>query len=232
MCGGAPVPESMLERAERRLPGVWVAHVYGLTEGGGTVCFVPPAATRDKLGSVGLPSLNARLRVTAEAGPVAPGETGEVEVLAPTLCAGYWGDPEATSALFHDGWLRTGDLGLLDADGFLFLTGRKKELVISGGMNVFPAEVEAVLERHPAVRHAAVFGVPHERWGETVAAAVELRPGRSATSAQLVAFCRERLSGFKSPTRVWFVEQLPRTPSGKIRKHDLVEHYAERAGDG
>ncbi|MFT4286984.1 class I adenylate-forming enzyme family protein [Nocardioides sp.] len=232
MCGGAPVPAAMLERAARLLPGVWVAHVYGLTEGGGTVCFVPPATARDKPGSAGVPSLNARIRVRSETGPAAPGEIGEVEVLAPTLCAGYWGDIEATRALFDDGWLRTGDLGFLDADGFLFLTGRRKELIISGGMNVFPAEVEAVLEQHPAVRHAAVFGVPHQRWGETVAAAVELLPGHATTSQQLVELCRERLSGYKLPTVVWFVEQLPRTPSGKIRKYDLVERYAGRAGDG
>ncbi len=226
MCGGAPVPEPMLARAAEAMPGAWIAHVYGLTEGGGTVSFVRPGAA--KPGSAGGPSLNAALRIADGEGLCAAGEVGEIEVLAPTLCAGYWGDPAATELLFHDGWLRTGDLGRLDVDGDLFVTGRKKELIISGGMNVFPGEVEAALERHPAVRNAAVFGIPHERWGEAVAAAVEVADGASIDEAELVAFCRSLLAGYKKPTRVWVVPVLPRTASGKIKKGGLSEELLAR----
>ena len=220
MCGGAPVPEPILAKAAELLPGAWIAHVYGLTEGGGTVAFVPPGA--EKAGSAGRPSLNASLRIAGSDALLPIGEIGEIEVLAPTLCAGYWRDPAATEQLFHDGWLRTGDLGWIDKDGYLFITGRKKELIISGGMNVFPGEIEAVLERHPAVRNAAVFGIPHERWGEAVAAAVEVADGVSVDEAELVALCREFLAGYKKPTRIWIVDKLPRTASGKIKKSGLA----------
>jgi fatty-acyl-CoA synthase len=226
MCGGAPVSESMLADAALLLPDVWTAHVYGLTEGGGTVTFTPRWATRAKPGSAGLPSLNAQLRIASQQAESGPGVIGEIEVLAPTLSAGYWAEPEATDQLFHDGWLRTGDLGYLDDDGFLFITGRCKELIISGAMNVFPAEIEAVLESHPAVRRAAVFGLPHPRWGEAVAAAVELGVEARPSEEELIEFCRQHLSGYKKPTRVWFVDQLPRTASGKLKKLELSSRYA------
>lgn len=233
MCGGSPVPVSMLEDATTILPGVWVAHVYGLTEGGGTLTWLPPGQGRERPDSAGLPSLNVRLRIVGTAGPVAAGEVGEIQVLAPTVCAGYWEDEEATRALFDDGWLRTGDLGFLDTDGYLHLTGRSKELIISGGMNVFPAEVEAVLESHPGVRSAAVFGLPHERWGETVVAAVERSVGAfevAVTADDLIEHCRAHLSGHKKPTRLWFVDALPRTQSGKIRRHELVDRFSGVGG--
>lgn len=233
MCGGSPVPVSMLEDSARILPGVWVAHVYGLTEGGGTLTWLPPGHGRQRPGSAGLPSLNVRLRIMGPDGPAPAGEIGEIQALAPTLCAGYWEDEAATEALFDDGWLRTGDLGFLDADGYLHVTGRSKELIITGGMNVFPAEVEAVLESHPKVRSAAVFGLPDERWGETVVAAVERSVETSeeaVTAEDLIEHCRAHLSGHKKPTRLWFVDTLPRTQSGKIRRQELIAQFSQAGG--
>jgi acyl-CoA synthetase (AMP-forming)/AMP-acid ligase II len=150
------------------------------------------------------------------------------------MCAGYWEDEQATEDLFDEGWLRTGDLGFLDAGGYLHVTGRSKELIISGGMNVFPAEVEAVLESHPKVRSAAVFGLPDERWGETVVAAVERSVEASeevVTAEDLIEHCRAHLSGHKKPTRLWFVDALPRTPSGKIRRQELIARFSQAGGD-
>lgn len=227
MCGGSPVPSALIERTAAALPHVWFAHVYGLTEGGGTVTHLPVWAPVDKRGTAGIASFNARVRVVDSQGNGVPvGSVGEIEVQAPTVCAGYHDDPEATAQLFRDGWLRTGDLGSFDAEGYLTITGRTKELIISGGMNVFPSEVETVLERHAAVRHASVFGLPHPRWGEAVVAVVELHDDAEADQNELVSFCRAHLAGHKKPLRVWFADSLPRTASGKVQKRVLADTYA------
>lgn len=184
-------------------------------------------APESKRLTAGRPSLNARVRVVgADGEPLPPGGAGEIEVQAPTLCSGYYGDPDATAALFRDGWLRTGDVGVLDLEGYLTITGRTKELIISGGMNVFPAEVEAVLELHPHVRHAAVFGVPDERWGEAVAAAVVPHEGAYVSREELLVLCRDHLASHKKPLHFWFVTDLPRTASGKLRRAELAEAYS------
>ena len=228
MTGGAAVSRELLAAASTALPGVHVMQVYGLTEGGGTVSYAPESMPDAKAGSAGRASTHASIRIVDEAGTVlGPDAIGEIQMQAPTVCAGYWEDPDATTQLFDAGWLRTGDLGLLDAEGYLFITGRKKDLIISGGMNIFPIEVEAVLERHPHVRAAAVFGLPHERWGESVCAAVELEPGLSVSAEELTALCRESLASYKKPTRIEFLDALPRTSSGKVSKRDLPAMFGQ-----
>lgn len=224
MCGGSPLSGDLLRRATAAFHSTDVVQVFGLTEGGGTVSFVPGDRLADKIGSAGRASLHNRLRVVDEAGhPCDPGATGEIQVQGPTMTLGYWDDPEATDALFSDGWLNTGDLGHLDKDGYLTISGRRKELIISGGMNIFPSEVEDVLTRHPAVRAAAVIGLPDDRWGEVVCAVVEPEPGMDPTPDDLVAHCREHLAGHKKPRVVHVVPELPRTMSGKVRKQALRE---------
>lgn len=223
MCGGAPLSEAVIRQAQAAFPHTRVVQVYGLTEGGGTVTYVPPDDVHRKVGSAGLPSMHNMLRVVDSAGsPCAPGTTGEILVRGPAMTTGYWDDPEATAAAVRDGWLWTGDLGHLDAEGFLYIDGRRKELIISGGMNIFPKEIEDVLRSHAGVRDAAVIGVPHERWGETVCAVVERVPGGTVDSQELIAHCRERLASYKKPTVVRFLPTLPRTLSGKVRKTELA----------
>jgi long-chain acyl-CoA synthetase len=157
---------------------------------------------------------------------VAPGEPGEIWTRSAQNMVGYFERPEETAqALTADGWLRTGDVGTRDAEGYLFLLDRKKELIISGGENVYPAEVEGALAAHPDVAEVAIFGVPSEKWGETVKAAVVPRPGHTVTAESVIAFARERLAAFKCPTSVDVVAALPRTVTGKITKDVLREPY-------
>jgi acyl-CoA synthetase (AMP-forming)/AMP-acid ligase II len=150
---------------------------------------------------------------------------GEIQVRGETVTPGYWRLPAETAAAFQDGWLRTGDLAVQDAEGYLTIVDRLKDLILSGGENVYSTEVEHVLYQHPAVLEAAVFGVPHEVWGEAVTAAVVLRPGEAVTAGALVAFCREHLAGYKVPKAISFLEELPKTGSGKIQKARLREAF-------
>ena len=159
-------------------------------------------------------------------GDCGPGDVGEVWLRAPNVMAGYYDRPtETAAALMPDGWLRTGDGGYLDDEGFLFLTDRIKDMIVSGGENIYPIEVEEVLSQHPAVADVAVIGVPHERWGETVKALVVVAPNSDVAADELVAFARERLAGYKLPRSVDFVSGLPRTPAGKVLKRELRARY-------
>lgn len=231
MCGGSPLSEDLLRRATAAFPHTRVVQVYGLTEGGGSVTFVPSDRLLDKIGSAGRPSLHNRVRVVGSAGRSCPaGEIGEIQIQGPTVTSGYWDDPDATAALFADGWLRTGDLGVLDDDGFLTISGRTKELIISGGMNIFPSEVEEVIERHPGVRSVAVIGLPDDRWGEIVCAVVEPATDQWPDPEEIIERCRERLAGHKKPRIVHVVRKLPRTMSGKVRKQELLERLAPGPG--
>jgi len=188
---------------------------------------------QDIVASVGraLPSASVWVR-----GPdgqrLPPGETGELVAEADTLAAGYYGNPEATAEVFVDGCYRTGDLGHMDANGYAYVTGRAKDLIISGGMNVFPAEVEAVLVTAPGVAEAAVFGVEDQRWGEAVTAAVVLRPGAQVSEEEIVAHVRGNLAGYKKPARVHVVDELPRNASLKVQKHLLQERFGPGSGAG
>jgi acyl-CoA synthetase (AMP-forming)/AMP-acid ligase II len=212
--------------------------VYGLTETtGGVVQLDPsdhdPDGPREHLlRSAGRPLPWVELRVVdpASGGDCPPGSVGEVWLRAPNVMAGYFNRPvETAAALTGDGWLRTGDGGYVDADGYLFLTDRLKDMVVSGGENVYPIEVEEALSQHEGVREVAVIGVPDERWGETVMALVVPAPGASPTAEELVAFARARLAGYKLPRIVEFVSELPRTPSGKVLKRELRDRHRPAA---
>jgi fatty-acyl-CoA synthase len=219
--GGAPMPESLLELWQRR--GVGIVQGYGLTEAAPNVLCLPPEDAERKLGYAGkpYPHVDVALR-DPETGELLDGvATGELVVKGPNVFAGYWRDPEATAAAFAGGWLLTGDVAQRDDEGYYRIVGRLKELVISGGENVYPAEIEDVLHAHLAVAEAAVFGVPDERWGEVCVAVVALRPGAEVDEASLLDWCRARLARYKVPKEVRFVEALPRSAMNKVLKDEL-----------
>jgi long-chain acyl-CoA synthetase len=210
--------------------------VYGMTETTGAFSQLDPAdhdpngPRAHLLRSAGRPYPWAEAKVMdLERGTeCAVGEVGEVWTRSTQNMLGYWNKPEETAkTVTADGWLKTGDAGYLDADGFLFLTDRVKDMIVSGGENVYPAEVENALAAHPAIAEVGVIGVPSERWGETVKAVVVLKPGHETTAAEIINFAKERLAGYKCPTSVDLTEALPRNPSGKILKKDLRKPYWE-----
>jgi acyl-CoA synthetase (AMP-forming)/AMP-acid ligase II len=232
--GAAPMTEALLRRALDAFGGGFLG-VYGMTETAGTVVALDPAdhepdGPRSKLlRSVGRPLPWLELRVadleTGEEAP--PGVVGEILVRSGQNMKGYWNQPETTAqTLLPDGWLRTGDGAYRDEDGYVYLQDRIKDMIISGGENVYPAEVENAVADHPAVAAVAVIGVPHERWGETVKAVVVPVAGADVSAEDLIAFARTRLARYKCPTSVEFVDELPRTPTGKVLKKALREQYA------
>ncbi len=224
-CGGAPCPRAIIDAAAAR--GFAFLQGYGLTETapGGTLLSMDD--WRKKAGTVGRPMRHVELRVVDERGhDVATGEIGEVWFRGPNVFAGYWGRPEATAEAFAPGgWFKSGDLGVLDEGGYLTLVDRKKDMIISGGENVYSAEVEDVLHSHPAVREAAVIGVADEKWGEVVRAVVALQPGAHADADAIIEHCRRHLAKYKSPRTVVFVDALPRNAGGKVLKHVLRERW-------
>ena len=219
--GGAPMPESLLEKWLER--GVEIVQGYGLTEAAPNVLCLPPEDARRKLGFAGkpYPHVDVALRDQKDGTLLEGIAIGELVVRGPNVFAGYWRNPDATAATFSDGWLLTGDVAERDAEGFYRIVGRIKELIVSGGENVYPAEVEAVLSEHDAVLEAAVVGVPDERWGEACAAFVVLREGASATERDLREHCGERLARFKVPKTFTHVDALPRSSMGKVLKDEL-----------
>jgi long-chain acyl-CoA synthetase len=222
MCisGGASLPVEILHGFERRF-GCMVLEGFGMSETSPVVSFNHPDRPR-KAGSIGTPIEDVEVRLLDDKGRDVPeGEVGELAVRGPGLMKGYWNRPAETAAAVPDGWLRTGDLARRDQDGYLYIVDRKKDLIIRGGYNVYPREVEEVLHEHPAVGLAAVVGVPDERLGEEVGAAVVLRPGARATAEELRDFAKERLAAYKYPRRVWLVDALPTGPSGKILKREI-----------
>jgi fatty-acyl-CoA synthase len=229
MCGGQAVSVATTERAQAAFPQTDFIQVYGLTEGGGSVTFVRPEHARTKPGSAGKPSLHVEIKLVDPEGleVTTPGSDGEILVRAPSVTAGYWDDPETTERLIVDGWLHTGDMGHFDEDGFLYISGRKGDMIISGGMNIFPSEIEDVLREHPLVSDVAVIGVPHEKWGETVCAVIEASDGAAVDEQELIAHCNQRLASYKKPTAVLVVEEIPKTAGGKPKKFLLRERFAE-----
>ncbi len=222
--GGEKMPLPLIERLLRAFPNAWFADAYGLTETVSGDTFLDKRKTVEKLGSVGKPCLHLEVQVWDDDGrPMPPDTLGEIVLRGPKVFTGYWKDPEATAAAFRGGWLHTGDIGRLDADGFLYIADRKKDMIISGGENIASSEVERVLYEHSAVQEASVVGCPDARWGEVPMAFVVLRPGARAAAEELQEFCRARLARFKVPRAVRFIEALPRNPSGKVLKRVLRE---------
>jgi fatty-acyl-CoA synthase len=220
--GGEKMPIPLIERLQRTFPFAWFADAYGLTETVSGDTFLDRDSIVSKLGSVGRPCLYVELEIWDEQGKSLPaGERGEVVLRGPKIFKGYWRDPEATATAFAGGWFHTGDIGVRDDDGYLFIVDRLKDMILSGGENVAGSEVERVLYEHAAVLEAAVVGRPDDRWGEVPVAFVALRPGAKVTADELVRHCRGQLASFKVPKDVTFVDALPRNPSGKVLKREL-----------
>lgn len=217
--GGAPCPQPVYEAYWAK--GAVFKSGYGMTEVGPNCFAMPDHEIRRKVGSVGFPIFHVAMRIMDEQKPCGPGEVGELQIAGPHLCSGYWRNPEATVAANPDGWFRTGDLAYRDAEGFYYIVDRKKDMFISGGENIYPVEVEAVIYQHPAVAEAAVVGVSDPTWGEVGKAVVVLKPGATLTEAELLAHCRERLARYKVPKRVEFRDALPKSAAGKILKREL-----------
>ncbi|HET6600570.1 MAG TPA: long-chain fatty acid--CoA ligase [Gaiella sp.] len=227
--GGAPMPEALLETWSER--GVDVVQGYGLTEAAPNVLCLPPEDAKRKLGFAGkpYPHVEVALRDTDTGAFLDGAATGELVVRGPNVFAGYWRNEAATAAALTDGWLSTGDVAERDEEGFYRIAGRIKDMVISGGENVYPAEIEDVLHAHPDIVEAAVVGVPDERWGEACAAFVVLRDGATTSAGALAAHCRARLARFKVPKTFTVVDELPRSSMGKVSKDDLRASVAETA---
>jgi long-chain acyl-CoA synthetase len=219
--GGAPLPPEVAETVLRRLPHVEIREGYGLTETAALVSSTPPGHARR--GSVGKPAPGVQVRIDGE------GEVGEICVRSPSVMLGYWQAPELTAEAVQNGWLYTGDLGYVDEDGYLYVVERKKDLIIRGGFNVFPRDVEEALLEHPAVAAAGVVGRPDEAHGEEVVAFVELRSGQQFEGEELVAWSKERIGGYKYPREVHILSSLPLTPVGKIDRKALRAKILEEA---
>ena len=223
--GEAPSPELVERCIAQNLP---IATSYGLTETASQVATATPELVYRKPGTVGKPLLFATVRIIDEEGNAAPSEAhGEVLVKGETVMRGYYNDPAATADALRDGWLHTGDIGYMDEDGDLFILQRREDLIVSGGENIYPAEVEAVLRQHPAVADAVVLGLADANWGQAVAAVVELRVGRSASAADIITFSRQGLAGFKIPRRIAFTPALPRTASGKVQRREARKAFPD-----
>jgi fatty-acyl-CoA synthase len=219
-CGGAPLPENLIHAFLAK--GALVCNGMGMTETGPTVFLMDPAHARPKIGSVGKPQIMTEVRLVDAAGEVAAdGQAGEIQFRGANITPGYFNNPEATAAAFDGDWLKSGDVGRRDADGYYFIIDRIKDMYISGGENVYPAEVETVLHAHPAILEAAVIGVPDARWGEVGHAHILLRPDQVLDAVSVRDWSRTRLAGYKVPLHVTFVGEFPRTAAGKIQKHVL-----------
>jgi long-chain acyl-CoA synthetase len=228
--GGSPMAPELVRRTRELLPKVKLIQVYGLSETGFLTGLQDQEHTEDKLMSCGRPCPGVDLQVTDTSGKqVEPGKAGELIVRGANVMRGYWNNPEETAKAFRDGFFRTGDIGRQDADGYFYIMDRLKDMIVTGGENVYSGEVEAVIYGHPAVREVAVFGVPDLQWGELVMACVVLKPDATLTADDLIAFCRRSLASYKLPRRVEFSEtDLPKSSSGKVLKKTLRERFWTR----
>jgi acyl-CoA synthetase (AMP-forming)/AMP-acid ligase II len=220
--GSAPLPPATLVAMQERMPEASVSNSYGMTEAGAAYCAMPKGESLKRIGSVGMPLPPLEIQFMDEDGvEVDRGQVGEIAIRLQGRQREYYRDPEATSSTWKDGWLHTGDLGRLDDDGYLYIVGRKKDVIIRGGNNIYAIDVEGVLHDHPGVLDVAVIGIPHAVLGEDVAAFVVLNTGSDATADELRAHAAERLADYKVPRRIEIVEDLPRNATGKVLKNEL-----------
>jgi len=231
--GAAPMSVEKLKQAIQVF-GPVMSGGYGQTEAPAAISYLAPQehfvdgqlASDERLSSVGRPCPLIRVEIMDDSGSMLPqGATGEICVQGDLLMTGYYKAPDKTAETIVNGWLHTGDIGHLDAEGYLHITDRKKDMIISGGFNVYPSEIEQVIWGHEAVRDCAVIGVPDDKWGEAVKAVIELKAGRSVTAEELIALCKSRLGSVKAPKSIDFIESLPRSPVGKVLKKDLRQKY-------
>ncbi|WP_020658647.1 acyl-CoA synthetase [Amycolatopsis benzoatilytica] len=228
LCGGAPCPLPVIEFYEGK--GLTFVEGFGMTELSPAALVLESAFVRSHAGSVGRPFLHVEARIVDERDDeVEVGEVGELVLRGPNVFAGYWGLPSASAETMRGGWFHSGDLARSDSDGFVTLVDRKKDMIISGGENVYPIEVEQVLYRHPGIADVAVIGAPDPRWGETVVAVVVPDEGASLDQDEVIAYCRERIAAFKCPHRVEVVAELPRNATGKLLKRELRARYTDSA---
>jgi acyl-CoA synthetase (AMP-forming)/AMP-acid ligase II len=225
--GGEKMPIPLIERIQRTFPSAWFADAYGLTETVSGDTFLDRDSIVRKLGSVGRPCLHLDLDIWDERGRSVPaGEPGEIVMRGPKVFLGYWRDPDATTAAFAGGWFHTGDIGVRDDDGYLYIVDRLKDMIVSGGENIASSEIERVLYEHDSVLEAAVVGCPDDRWGEVPVAFVVLRNETAATADALLDHCRVQLARYKVPKEIIFLEAVPRNPSGKVLKRELRDRLS------
>lgn len=235
--GASPIPETLLDRLIEALPGIQLAHSYGMTEACPSISANSPS-NHDEAGrrsglyrsiGRGLPGLMVKV-VDSDGAEVPRGTVGEIVVRGPNVMAGYWKKPEETAQAVRDGWLHTGDGAYMDAQGYLYIVDRIKDMIVSGGENVYSAEVESVIARHPAVAACAVVGIPHDTWGEAVHAVVVCKPGATLAEEEIREHCRQVIAGYKCPKSVEFREQLPLSGAGKVLKREIrAPYWAGRA---
>ena len=228
--GASPAPLELIRRARKEL-GCGIAQGYGMTEVAGSLTYLAPRDHEEEIGerlkSAGRPVEGVEIRIVDPQGATLPeGSIGEVVCRSAQVTPGYWRLPDATAQCLHDGWFHTGDLGRIDSDGYLYICDRLKDMIVSGGENIYPVEVEAVLSAHPAVQEVAVFGVPDQRWGESPMAVVVLNTDATASPEGLIEFVRAHLARYKAPRSIEFVASLPRNASGKVLKRELRKAYS------
>ena len=228
--GGERVPKAMLKEYYRK--GMTISQIFGQTEAS-TITFLSPDDAVLKIGSVGLPVFHGEVRIVDKSGKDAsPGEVGEIIINGPTLMSGYWNRPDLTAETIRDGWLYTGDLARMDEEGYIYIIDREKDMYISGGENVYPAEIEKVLHTHPKIFDAGIVGVPDERWGEVGKAFIVLKAGEAMGNGEVFEFLKGKVAKYKIPKYVEVIEELPKTASGKIQKFILKErHKTERSSE-
>jgi fatty-acyl-CoA synthase len=221
--GGERVPVAMLKEYLKK--GITISQIFGQTEAS-TIAFLPPEKAATKIGSVGVSVFHGEVRIVDKAGiDVSRGEIGEIIVKGPTLMSGYWNRPDLTTETIRDGWLYTGDLARRDEEGYIYIVDREKDMYVSGGENVYPAEIEKVLYTHPKIFDAGIVGVPDERWGEVGKAFVVLKPGKRMNNGEVLEFLKGKVAKYKIPKYVEYVEELPKTASGKIQKFLLTGRH-------
>jgi long-chain acyl-CoA synthetase len=230
ICGAAPMPVEVFETFERKYKA-FILEGYGLSEGTCASSINPLDGNR-KIGSIGLPLQGQEIRIVDDQAQEVPkGQVGEIVVRGENLMQGYYRNPQATADTLKDGWLHTGDLGHEDGDGYFFIAGRKKEMIIRGGENIYPKEIEEVLYKHPGVLDAAVVGIPDKIWGEEVGAFIVPKEGVELKDAEIIDYCKSKLANYKCPRMVFFWDALPKTATGKIQKNKIVaKHVSQKEG--